>query len=297
MISKMSSKSMNQIVPIGNKLEKLATGYVFTEGPVWDRRRRCLLFCDEKGDKILEWSPSGAVRVFHEPSGEADALTFDIDGNLIICEYGNHCVSMIDRKGKKKALLDNYQGKRLNNPNDLVVRSDGTIYFTDSGHGVEAGDRELPGVYRYWPDEDRLELLDDSFNFPNGLAFSPDESLLYVGDTMRRHIRVFEVVDRGLVGGEVLINMPEDSGVPDGFKVDVEGNIYAAVLDAFGSEVFGHEGGIWVISPNGGKIGVISVPEPPANVAWGDEDWKTLYITATSSLYKIRLKAKGIEVY
>lgn len=293
----MSTKSMDQIVPRGNKLEMLATGYVFTEGPVWDRRREYLLFCDEKGNKILEWSPSGAVRIFREPSGEADALTFDMDGNLIICEYGNHCVSMIDRKGVKRVLLDKYQGKRLNNPNDLVVRSDGTIYFTDSGHGVEGGDRELPGIYRYCPDDDRLELLDDSFCMPNGLAFSPDESLLYVGDTMRRHIRVFEVSESELVRGEILIEMPEDSGVPDGLKVDVEGNIYAAVLDAFGSEVFGDEGGIWVISPDGDKIGVISVPEPASNVAWGDEDWKTLYITATSSLYRIGLKVKGIEVY
>lgn len=283
----MTTQSLAQIVPKGNRVEVLARGFLFTEGPVWDRRRRCLFFCDEVGNKMLQWSPSSGITVFHEPSGEADALTFDEEGNLIICEYGNHCLSMIGRDGVKRVLVNNYRGKRLNNPNDVVVRSDGTIYFTDSGHGVEAGDCELPGVYRYWPNDGRLELMVDSLTMPNGLAFSPDESHLYIADTIRRHVQVFEVDESGLKGGQVLAEMPEEGpGPPDGVKVDVEGNVYVAA-----------QGGIWVISPKGEKIGVIPVPETPANLAWGDEDWKTLYITATTSLYRIRLKVKGIEVY
>jgi len=255
------------------KLELLATGFQFTEGSVWDGRNRCLFFCDEVGDKILRWSPSGGVVTFREPSGNADGLTFDKDGNLIICEYGNHRVSMIDREGKYRVLVDRFQGKRLNKPNDVVVKSDGTIYFTDSGHGVQAGDCELPGVYRYHPTNGELDLLVDDFEFPNGLAFSPDESRLYISDSKRSHIRVFEVdEDGGISGGRVFAKVRHDEHAPpDGMKVDVRGNLYVAA-----------SGGIWVFSQNGKSLGVIPIPEAPANLAWGDADWRTLYITAST---------------
>jgi gluconolactonase len=186
-------------------------------------------------------------------------------------------------------LADRYKGTRLNSPNDVIVKSDGAIYFTDPSYGIKPEEQEQPteGVYRLSPDHKQLALLAGDFERPNGLAFSPDEKQLYIDDSRRRHIRVFDVQDDGFISnGRILHDMDVDTpGAPDGMKVDTKGNIYCTGA-----------GGVWVFSPQGRHLGTIVTPEKPSNCAWGDADWCSLYITAQSSVYRIRLSVPGIAL-
>ena len=283
-----------EIVPEGKKVEKLATGFIFTEGPVWDAANECLFFSDMPGDKMRKWTEDKGIEVFREPCGKSNGLTFDKQGRLVACEHANRRVSRTEKDGTIVSIADRYEGKLLNSPNDVVVKSDGSIYFSDPPYGLTAefgvlGEQELPfqGVYRLSPDGKDLALVVDDFEKPNGLAFSPDESLLYIDDTDRSHIRVFDVNPDGTVSNSrVFVEVKgEGEGGVDGMKVDSEGNIYVT-----------GPGGIWIFDSSGNKLGRIDVPEVVANMAWGDEDWKTLYITASTSLYKIRLGVEGIRV-
>jgi len=283
-----------EIVPKRAKLEKLATGFIFTEGPVWDAANGCLFFSDIPGDKMRKWTKDEGIEVFRDPSGKSNGLTFDKQGRLIACEHANRRVSRTEKDGTVVTIADRYEGKRLNSPNDVVVKSDGSIYFSDPPYGLTAefgvlGKQELPfqGVYRLSPDGRTLTLLVDDFERPNGLAFSPDESLLYIDDTDRAHVRVFDVNPDGTISnGHVFAEVKGDgAGGVDGMKVDSEGDIYVT-----------GPGGIWIFDSSGNKLGSVGVPEVAANMAWGDEDWKTLYITASTSLYRIRLGIKGIPV-
>lgn len=267
----------------GWNVEKLPGVYKFTEGPVWTPWGT-LLFSDCHDNKIWEIAAgdSGAVRkVYRDPSGPSNGLTFDKQGRLIVCDYGHRRVTRTEKDGKITVLADEYEGKRLNSPNDIVVRSDGSIYFTDPSYGVDAAHQELPfkGVYRIKPDG-KLELLTKDFDMPNGLCFSPDESKLYIADSSnRRHIRLFKVAKDGSIsGGEVIFKFP-DTGVPDGMKVTPDGTLYSS-----------GPAGVWVFDPTGKHLETIPVPETPANVAWGDKDYKTLYITAQTGVYKARKK-------
>lgn len=262
-------------------VEKLPGVYKFTEGPVWTPWGT-LLFSDCHDNKIWEivGSGSGATRkVYRDPSGPSNGLTFDKQGRLIVCDYGNRRVTRTEKDGKIIVLADKYEGKRLNSPNDIVVRSDGSIYFTDPTYGVDAAHQELTfkGVYRIKPDG-KLELLTKDFDMPNGLCFSPDESKLYIADSSaRRHIRLFKVAKDGtLSGGEVIAKFP-NTGVPDGMKTAPNGDLYSS-----GPE------GVWVFDAAGKHLETIPVPETPANLAWGDKDGKTLYITAQTSVYRAR---------
>jgi gluconolactonase len=220
-------------------------------------------------------------------------LTLDKQGRLIICEHGNRRVTRLEMDGKLKVLADRYEGKRLNSPNDVVVRSDGALYFTDPPHGLGKEDEDLAkelkfnGVYRLA--DGKLQLLTSELNRPNGLAFSPDEKYLYVGNSSskRRLWMRFEVTpDGGLANGQIFADAsgsPED-GVPDGMKVDKKGNVYAT-----------GPGGIWLMSPEGKHIGTIVLPSNAANCNWGDKDGKTLYITAGTGIYRVRLNIEGIR--
>jgi gluconolactonase len=267
--------------------ERLATGFQFTEGPVW-MEGGYLLFSDIPASRIYKWTPDGQVEVWREPSGESNGLTLDQQNRLVACEHKNRRVSRTEADGTVVALADRYQGGRLNSPNDIVVRSDGTIYFTDPPYGIQPEEREQPcnGVYRILPDG-AIELLADDFDRPNGLAFSPDESILYVGDSPRRHVRAFDVRPDGtLANSRIFADMDHPQpGSPDGMKIDVEGHLYVAGAT-----------GVWVFEPDGALLGVLVPPERPANCAWGDADRQTLYITARTSLYCVRVKVPGLPV-
>jgi gluconolactonase len=261
-------------------VQKISDGYKFTEGPVWSMSDT-LLFSDIPSNKIYELATQS--RVFRDPSGNSNGLTLDNDGRLIACEHGNRRVTRTEKDGSITVLAHSYQGKPLNSPNDVVVKSDGSIYFTDPTYGGHKNELGFQGVYRIRQDGS-LDLLVRDFVQPNGLCFSPDEKLLYIADSSDlRHIRVFEVTKDGtLTNGRVFAKIDSDKGVPDGMKVDTRGKLYVT-----------GPGGVWVFDKSGKHIETIAVPETPANLAWGDKDGKTLYITARTSIYKVRAKVGG----
>jgi len=281
-------EKLGSIVSETSEVKRIATGFQFTEGPVWSAQEGFLLFSDIPANKILKWSPDGGVSVFREPSGNSNGLTYDTDGRLIICEHGNRRISRIEKDGAHTVLADRFHGKRLNSPNDVVVRSDGMIFFTDPPYGITPEEKELPfnAAFRLDPDSRELSPLVKNFDRPNGLAFSPDERILYIADTPKRHIRAFEVSPDGALSNSRLFAeiRGEEPGNPDGMKVDVEGNLYVAAA-----------GGAWIFASDGELIGVIRTPKRPANCAWGSNDWRTLFITARESLYSIRLNVPGIK--
>ena len=280
------------VVPEDVQVERLGTGFQFTEGPVWNEKGGYLLFSDIPGNRIKKWTPKEGISDFRVPSGKSNGLTLDRSGRLIACEHANRRVSRTEEDGTVVTLASHYEGRRLNSPNDVVVKSGGCVYFSDPPYGLNPifgtlEEPELPfyGVYRLSPNGDNLSLLIDD-SVPNGLAFSPDESLLYIADTERNHIRVFDVnAQGGAENGRIFAEIPGEPLAPDGIKVDSEGNIYST-----------GNGGVWVFNPEGRRLGIITVPELPANLSWGDGDWKTLYITARSSLYRVRLNIAGVPV-
>ena len=264
------------------KVERVPGDYKFTEGPVWSPWGT-LLFSDIPANRIYEIAASGQ-KVYGEPSGNSNGLTFDREGRLIACEHGNRRVSRTERDSKITVMADRFEGKRLNSPNDVVVKSDGSIYFTDPTYGIKKEEQELDfqGVYRIKPDG-KLEVLVKNFKMPNGLCFSPDEKKLYIADsTELRHVRVFDVKPDGTLTGGTVFAKVGPGGAPDGMKVDNSGNLLST-----------GPGGIWIFDPTGKHIDTIPTPETPANCGWGDADGKTLYITARTSLYKVRLPVGG----
>ena len=267
--------------------ELVATGFKFTEGPVW-HPDGVLFFSDIPAHRIFKLMLDGTSEIYREPSGGANGLTLDRQGRLIACEYHSRRVSHTETDGTITVLADNYRGKRLNSPNDVVVKSDGSIYFTDPFYGFPADqERELDfqGVYRIAPDG-LISLLVDDFGVPNGLAFSPDERILYIDDSRHQHVRAFDVLSDGsLANGRVLIDMKADArGAADGMKVDTTGNLYVTGA-----------GGTWIVSPTGEHLGTIVTPELPENCAFGGPDYKTLFIAARTSIYSIGLKIDGIQ--
>jgi gluconolactonase len=283
---------LNSIVASGDP-EKIAGGFVFTEGPVW-HPEGFLLFSDIPAAKIYKWLPDGTLSVWRDNSGNSNGLTFDREGGLVACEHGNRRVSRTLADGKVVAIAELYNGKRLNRPNDVVVKSDGTVYFSDPPYGKNPGEPTNPadieqpcnGVYRVRTNG-VLELVADDFERPNGLAFSPDESILYIDDSARRHVRAFDVLPDGtLANSRIVADLDHPQpGSPDGMKIDVQGNLYVAGAT-----------GVWVFTPEGEHLGVIVTPERPANLAWGDADRQTLYVTARTSLFRFRTHIPGIAV-
>jgi len=285
----LSGRKVSSLVSDGGDIKRLATGFQFTEGPVWDAFMGCLLFSDIPANRIYKWALGESATIFREPSGNSNGLTFDRDGILITCEHGTRRLGKVEEGGAYTVLADRYLGKRLNSPNDAVVKSDGSIYFTDPPYGIKPEEQELKfqGVYHLDPDGQELTLLVDDMERPNGLAFSPDERTLYIADSSeRRHVKAFDVEDDGgLVNGRIFAEIRSElPGNPDGMKVDVEGNLYVATA------------GVWIFSEKGVNLGVIELPETPANLAWGNEDRRTLYITARTSLYRIKMNVQGTEI-
>lgn len=270
----------DKLSPSHSPVEKLADGFQFTEGPVWRDSEGDLLFSDIPANRIYRWK-DGSVEIWREPSGQANGNTLDPNGRLITCEHANRRVTRTAADGTVAPIAERYQGKRLNSPNDVICKSDGSVYFTDPPYGVKPEERELDfqGVFRISPDGKALASLARDFIKPNGIAFAPDENLLYVADTERGHIRAFDVADDGAIGNSRVICQIER---PDGMKVDVEGNLYVAGMT-----------GILVFDSSGKQLGVISTPLRPANLAFGEADRKTLFITARTELYRVRVKIAG----
>jgi gluconolactonase len=264
--------------------ELIASGFVFTEGPVW-LPEGALIFSDIPAARIYRWSAADGTRVWREASGNANGLTLDPAGRVVACEHGNRRVSRTVADGAVETVADSYEGRRLNSPNDVVIRADGVIYFTDPPYGIEPAQQEQPcnGVYRVDRDGAVVRVADD-FDRPNGLAFSPDERVLYIDDSRRRHVRAFDVAaDGALAHGRIVCDMDHPQpGSPDGMKLDRDGHLYVTGAT-----------GVWVFEPDGTLLGVISTPERPANCAWGD-DGHSLYITARTSLYRIRTRIPGV---
>lgn len=263
--------------------ERVATGCQFTEGPLW-HPDGYLLFSDIPRNRIMQWKPGGELTVWREPSGQSNGLTFDRQGRLLAAEHQGRRVSRTLADGSVETVAERYQGKRLHSPNDLVVHSSGAVCFTDPPYGGNPAELEAFGVYRVAPDGAVTQLAAD-FERPNGLAFSPDEQTLYVDDTARQHVRAFDVAEDGtLRRGRVLATMdPSRQGGADGLKVDADGRIWCT-----------GPGGCWVFQPNGEALGILVLPEIPANCAWGDDDRGTLYLTARTSVYRVRTKVRGL---
>ncbi|HWP60178.1 MAG TPA: SMP-30/gluconolactonase/LRE family protein [Candidatus Acidoferrales bacterium] len=283
-----------RIVPKDSRLERIPCDCIFGEGPVWNARKGYLLWTDIAGDKILKWTPGEGVSTFLHPSGHANGMTYDREGRLVVAGYGSRTIWRMEHDGRIVILASHYQGKKISTPNDIVVRSDGSIYWTDSfgalSHPWFAGDDvqrylDFCPVFRLLPDGSGPEVVADDFESNNGLAFSPDESLLYVNDTRRRDIRVYDVErDGSLKNGRLFYQMEKEGSGPDGMKVDIEGNVYAR-----------GPGGIHVIDPRGNLLGRIKLNDF-SNMAWGDADWKTLYVTGHAEVYRMRLGIAGVPV-
>lgn len=296
--------AMERIVSKESPIEKIGGGFTFTEGPLWFKDGS-LLFSDVVGNVIRKWTPDGNVVDFKKPAGYdgsdapagafigSNGLTLDKDGRLFICEHGNHRIEMMDKDGKYSVVVDKYNGKRLNSPNDLVFKSDGALYFTDPPYGLTKGDEDpkkelkFNGVYRL--KDGKVTLLYDKLTRPNGLAFSPGEKNLYVAnsDPAKKIWMRFDVKPDGTLGkGQVFYDVTTMTadGLPDGMKVDTDGNLYCT-----------GPGGVWVFSPEGKHLGTIQPPETPANVAFGEADGKMLFITARTGLYRVKLNVAGIR--
>ncbi len=275
-------------------MEVIATGILFGEGPVWDARTKQFFFTDICGDTIWKWTPAAGQQVVLKPTKHANGMALDLEGRLVVAGWGGRTVFRIEKDGSITTLASHYEGKKLNSPNDVVVRLDGSIYFTDPpgglvnvGHVADDLQKYLDfqGVYRISPDGGELRVVVPDVVYPNGLCFSPDESLLYVNCSRERLIRVYEVRPDGGVGNGRLFHKYEspERGVPDGIKVDVEGNVYCT-----------GPGGIYVHDTDGNVLCRLKVPGHPTNFGWGDEDWRSLYVTTLGSALRLRLNIPGV---
>ncbi|HTM52297.1 MAG TPA: SMP-30/gluconolactonase/LRE family protein [Bryobacteraceae bacterium] len=265
-------------------IDKVDAGFRFTEGPVWSREG-FLLFSDVPNNQIRKLTPGERSVVFRDNSNGANGSTYDAQGRLYTCESKTRRVVRMDKKGKMEVLAERWDGKRLNAPNDIVVRKDGHIYFTDPAFGEQADTRELDfyGVYHITP-KGVLSLLAKPAGRPNGIALSPNGRILYVANSDDRNVRAYDVDREGNASNERVL-VAQIEGVPDGMRVDEKGNLYVTAK------------GVAVFTPEGKLLHVIELSETPANCAFGDPDFQTLYITARTSLYRVRLGVKGSVQY
>ncbi len=274
-----------------SQLMTIYSGAEWSEGPVFIKNRNMVVWSDIPNDRMLSWTPNAGVEIFRAPSGYSNGNFLDLQGQLLTCEHGNRRISRTNKNGEIVTIVDNFNGKKLNSPNDLVVKSDGSIWFTDPPYGIlsdkegHKSESELEGnfVFRYDPIVDKLTLISDDFDKPNGIAFSPDEKLLYIADSGDpKNIRVFNVSEDGVSINKGRVFAEISPGVPDGFRIDTDGNVFTSASD-----------GIQVFTPSGVMLGKILVPERTANCAFGGKNRETLFITASTSLYSIVMNAKG----
>ena len=311
--------ALDQIVAPGTQAEKVAGGFnKWTEGPAWTRKGS-LIFAEIPANNIDLWTPGKGSHVFIHPSGYegsdayggpepgSNGMTLDPKGRVTVAGHARRNVwrlETLDPKGQITVLADSYEGKKLNSPNDVVYRSDGSLYFTDPPYGLRtqgdddpAKEQKLNGVFRIVdatkqkpgapPDHAKIQLIIKDLPRPNGIAFSPDEKILYIADSGKHVWMKYPVNADGSVGeGTVFFdaNIDKTPGSPDGIRVDKNGNLYGS-----------GPGGVWILSPEGKHLGTVKIPEVVSNVAWGDADGKTLYITASTSLYRIKLNATGVR--
>ena len=287
---------VDAIIDTSQPIQELASGFGGelgpAEGPVWWKEGGYLLFSDIHNNKRMKYTPGQGVTLFKEPTNRANGLTRDIQGRLVACEHDTRRVTRQELDGSITVIANSFQGRRLNRPNDVVVKSDGSIYFTDpNGNFVpEQWDLSFPGVYRVTPDLGTVSLLSDNFVGPNGLAFSADESVLYIIDARRRQIRAFDMLPNGTLAKQTERLFADlggsEPGNPDGMKVDTAGNVYS-----------GGAGGIYILDPKGKKLGRIVHGYPATtNIGFGGADWKTLYFTSRNQLGAVNVKIPGIPV-
>jgi Gluconolactonase len=286
-----------RLVPAEARLEPLAGGAIWAEGPVYLPDEDAVVWSDVRRDRVLRWSVADAVSELYAPGDFANGHTLDRDGRILACEHGMRRVARYEADGSRTTVVDRYQGHRLNSPNDLIVASDGAVWFTDPPYGIlddsegHRADSELGGcyVFRFDRGSGELTVVSDAMEHPNGLAFSPDESVLYVSDTSvaripggNHHILAFDVVDRRRLGNpRTFVVM--DPGLADGLRVDVEGNVWTSAGD-----------GIHVLDAQGLELGRILLPEAASNCVFGGRDGQRLFITATSTLWSIQVGIRGV---
>ncbi|BCB78153.1 hypothetical protein GCM10022251_32360 [Phytohabitans flavus] len=286
------------LLAAGATVERLATGFMFTEGPVWHAPSATLLFSDMPGDVRRRWSAASGVEEVRRPANKCNGMAYDAAGNLLVCEHATSRLVRERPDGGVDVLASHHDGAELQSPNDVVVRSDGSVYFSDPWYGRVEGfgvprEKSLPfqGVYRIAPNGTQsLAAAKDEFDLPNGLCFAPGERILYVNDTGRCHIKAFDVApDGSLAGGRLFAegigSAESTTGVPDGMKTDERGNVWVT-----------GPGGIWVYAPDGARLGVLAVPEVVGNLTWGGPDRRDLYICASTSLYRVPTLVAGNPV-
>jgi gluconolactonase len=291
------ASELEKIISPSEPIQQLADGFGGSlgpaEGPVWWKEGGYLLFSDIHNNRRMKYEPGKGVSVFLEPTNRANGLTRDLQGRLIACEHDSRRVTRQEPDGSITVVANSFQGRQLNRPNDVVVKADGCIYFTDPWTNPAAPqqwDLTFSGVYRVTPDLGTMTLLVGDFVIPNGLAFSPDESVLYINDSRRGHIRAFDLMSNGTLAKQtdrIFVDLRGDEpGVPDGMKVDVEGNVYC-----------GGAGGIWIVDPKGKKLGRIVHGAPATtNMAFGGDDWRILYFTSRNQLGAVNVKIPGVPV-
>ena len=293
MVTEAFSPSFWDLAPKEATISVIHGGYIFTEGPMWHSREKYLVWTDIIGDAIWKWTPGVGTSLLMSPAGHADGLFIDREGRIVVAGWGNRSIWRIEDDGATTTLASHYEGKKLNTPNDLVVKSDGTIYWTDmSGAlrlpGHNDGDvqkyLDFEGVYRLDPESGAITLLVDDLTAPNGLCFSPDESKLYVNNTRPGQIHVWDMHDDGTISNrQMFAEFGDDTGYPDGMKCDELGNVWCTA-----------PGGAWVFDPAGNRLGGIKVPEHLANLQFGGDDLKTIYLTARTSVYAVTVDVAGI---
>ena len=288
---------LEKIISPSEPIQHLAEGFGGphgpAEGPLWWKEGGFLVFSDIHNNKRMKYEPGKGVSLLLEPTNRANGLTRDLQGRLLTCEHDSRRVTRLELDGSLTVIANSFQGRQLNRPNDVVVKSDGCIYFTDpwtSPNPPQQWDLTFSGVYRVTPDLGTMTLLTDDFVLPNGLAFSPDETVLYINDSRHGHIRAFDLLPNGTLAkasDRIFVDLRgSEPGVPDGMKVDVEGNVYC-----------GGAGGLWIMDPNGKKLGRIAHGAPATtNLAFGGDDWKTLYFTSRNHLGSVEVKIPGISV-
>lgn len=295
----VNSDELRELVDADSAVESIGSGFIFTEGPIWHAEEEFLLFSDMPGDVRRRWSEADGVTEVMRPANKCNGMVYDADGNLLVCEHVTSSLVREHPDGERETIASHFRGKELNSPNDVITRSDGTIYFSDPIYGrvpvfgierdVELG---FQGVYKLAAGGGELELVvgEDEFEAPNGLCFSPDESLLYINDTPNARIRVYDVAAGGsLSNGRVFADGIGDgvieNGVVDGMKCDERGNIWVS-----------GPGGVWVFNPAGAHLGVIETPENIGNLGWGGAGWRTLFIAASTSVYRIETKVASARL-